>query len=107
MIHDPSLFTRTLARLYAEQGHPRKAAQIYRHLAEQWPDRPEYIEALEQIEARLRADGPQADQRLIGLIATWVDLEVSHARLKQFKALRSNRRAHRENPDNHVEIDIA
>jgi hypothetical protein len=89
MINDKSLLTQTLARLYAEQGHLQKAAQIYRHLLETSPDRPEYLEALEEIENRLAADGQQTDQTLLRLITTWYDLEIGYARLKRLEALRT------------------
>jgi hypothetical protein len=104
MLNDKSLFTPTLAGLYAEQGHLRHAALIYRHLLEKWPDRSEYREALEDIENRLAEDEHPTDQALIRLMATWVDLEMSYARLKQFNALRLCRRSHREKMDDYVDI---
>jgi hypothetical protein len=107
MPSDTSLFTPTLAGLYAEQGHLRQAAQIYRHLLEKSPERPEYLKALEEIEEQLAAEVHRPDQALVRLIATWVDLEMSYARLKQFKALRLNRRSRHEKTDNHVYVDIA
>jgi len=106
MLNDKSLFTPTLAGLYAEQGHFRQAAQIYRHLLEKSPDRSEYLKALEAIEDRLAADEHQTDQALIRLIAKWVDLEISYARLKQFKALRLRRSSHAEKMDDYVYVDI-
>jgi hypothetical protein len=107
MPSDKSLFTPTLAGLYAEQGHLRQAARIYRHLLETSPNRPEYLKALEEIENRLAADAYPTDPALIRLIATWVELEMSYARLKQFKALRLNRRSDRKETDNYVYVDIA
>jgi hypothetical protein len=106
MLNDQSLVTPTLARLYVEQGHLRQAAQIYRHLLEKSPDRSDYLKALAEIENRLTAEALQTDQALIRLIAKWIDLEMSYAKLKQFKALRLNRSSHREKTDNHVYVDI-
>ena len=107
MITDKSLFTQTLARIYAEQGHFQQAAHIYRHLLKTWPDRPEYLEAFQRIEDQLAADGLNLNQDLIGLISTWVDLEMGYARMKRFGALRGNRNLHSEKTDTYEHNDIA
>lgn len=107
MITDKSLFTQTLAKVYAEQGHFQEAAQIYRHLLETWPNRPEYREAFQQIENRLATDGLQTDQALIGLISTWVDLEMGYARMKRIAVLRGNRNSYPQKTDDYEHIDIA
>ncbi|MFH0725074.1 MAG: tetratricopeptide repeat protein [Pseudomonadota bacterium] len=107
MITDKSLFTQTLARVYAEQGYPREAARIYRHLLETSPDRPEYQDAFQRIENRLATDGLQADADLTGLISTWIDLEIGYGRMKRFAALRENRNLYAEKTDDYEHIDIA
>jgi hypothetical protein len=107
MITDKSLFTQTLARIYTEQGHFKKAAQIYQHLAQTWPDHPEYREALAQMENRLATDERRTDEDLIRLISTWFDLEIGYNRLKRLEALQTNRRPQREKMDTYEHIDIA
>jgi tetratricopeptide (TPR) repeat protein len=107
MITDKSLFTQTLARVYAEQGHFDEAAKIYRHLLEICPDRSEYIEAFQQIENRLVANGLQSDKYLVDLISSWVDLEMGYARMKRFVALQGNRNSNPQKTEDHEHIDIA
>ena len=46
-------FTATMARLYAEQGYLRKAAQVYRHLLELEPHREDLSRCLQTVEEQI------------------------------------------------------
>lgn len=102
MITDESLLTPTLARVYAEQGHLRKAARIYEHLLKASPHELAHADALEEIEKRLAADRSAGDPALVGLLSEWIDLEIGYARLKQLDTLKkmSVRRDSTKNPIN-------
>ena len=49
------LYTATMAKLYADQGYWRKAADIYRHLVHQNPYRQDFKDALASAEAQIEA----------------------------------------------------
>jgi tetratricopeptide (TPR) repeat protein len=77
--------TATLARLFAEQGHWEKSAEIYRRLLRQDPDRQDLARALDEAEAALRASA----QALAPLVQQWIDLLLTYDRLRKlhrFKA---------------------
>ena len=46
MQNETDFYTATMARVYAEQGHWDKSAEIYRYLLKQEPERVDYLEAL-------------------------------------------------------------
>ena len=52
MIKDPDFYTVTMARVYEEQGHLDKAAEIYRFLIKDEPERRDLIEALAEIKKK-------------------------------------------------------
>ncbi len=53
MTLEPQYYTATMASLYASQGYLEKAAEVYRHLLERTPDRPELAAALSDVVARM------------------------------------------------------
>ena len=53
MIKDPDFYTVTMARVYEEQGHLEKAAEIYRYLIKAEPERRELVEKLVEIENKM------------------------------------------------------
>jgi cytochrome c-type biogenesis protein CcmH/NrfG len=74
--------TVTLARLYAQQGHWRQAAAIYRSLLQEDPGRAELRQALAEAESRM-AEG-QADE-LAPLFREWIDLLFRHDRVRRLR----------------------
>ena len=84
---DTEFYTATMARVYAQQGHYGKAADIYRHLLEREPDRRELSDALAQIEEKLWEEGPKTDSDLIPLLRRWIQLLL---RYRQFRRLKKN-----------------
>ncbi|MFZ0131956.1 MAG: hypothetical protein WAK95_05390 [Desulfobacterales bacterium] len=66
----PPIRTATMAKIYAGQGHYDLAAEIYRHLLRENPDRREWADALGTIETKLAAQARgRARERLAELIA--------------------------------------
>lgn len=81
--------TVTLARVFAEQGHWERSAEIYRKLLQQNPGRQDLERALAEAEAALRAAGPAPSQALVGLLQEWIDLLLKYdglRKLRRFKA---------------------
>jgi hypothetical protein len=77
-----------MAKIYAGQGHYDIAAEIYRHLLRENPDRRDWADALAQIEAKLAA---QAESRLrdpAGRLADWIALMLSYRRLLDLRDIR-------------------
>lgn len=97
MIKDKSLWTQTLADVYAGQGYWGEAAEIYRHLLEQSPGNREYLDALGEIRNRSTASEPVSSvDPLVGLMSTWLDLEMGYARLNRLKSLQTVVSSHAE-----------
>ena len=67
-------FTATMAKLYADQGYLRKAAQIYRHLVHTEPDRDDLRRQLAEVEERIRRQTHPPRKELGLLMRDWVDL---------------------------------
>jgi hypothetical protein len=71
-----SKYTLTMARLYADQGYLRKAAEIYGHLVEKNPDRPELQSILEQLQQKIVLQQAPGKKELGLMIREWIDLLV-------------------------------
>jgi hypothetical protein len=68
---DDVFYTRTMAKVYADQGNLGKAAEIYNYLLKQEPGRQDLIDALSEIESR----GFDKDrENLFMLFSEWIDL---------------------------------
>jgi hypothetical protein len=67
-------FTLTMARLYADQGYLRKAAEVYRHLIEQHPNRPDIQQALGDIEQRIEQQPVPTKKELSLMYREWIAL---------------------------------
>ncbi len=85
---DTGIRTATLAKIYAGQGHYDMAAEIYRHLLRESPDRRDWVDALAHIEAKLadQAEGCLRDP--IGRLAEWIGLMLSYRRLSDLRDIR-------------------
>ncbi len=75
--------TATMAKIYADQGHLEKAAEIYRHLLTEAPDRGDIREALAAVEARAHAQREKQLSDLVPLLEEWVGLLFKQRRLRQ------------------------
>jgi hypothetical protein len=84
--------TSSLARVYADQGHLRKAALIYQRLLSTAPDCREYAVALEAIESQLSRSteaGSEEETALVDRFCQWIELAQGNSRIEQLLALRS------------------
>ena len=80
MSKDDVFYTRTMAKVYADQGNLLKAAEIYRYLLECEPERQDLMDALSEIERKLSEKLPDD---LIKLFDRWIDLELKYHNLQK------------------------
>jgi pentatricopeptide repeat protein len=83
-------YTETMARVYAKQGHWQKAAEIYRYLLEQDPDRLDYSRALEEVESKLATVAKTSDD-LVPLFREWLELMGHYIKLERLSRLKRHR----------------
>jgi hypothetical protein len=76
-------FTATLARLYADQGYLRKAAQVYRYLVTQTPDRMDLRRELAAVEEEIRLQTHPSMKELSLLMRDWEALMRKQQELKR------------------------
>ena len=90
MMHsgDTGIRTATMAKIYAGQGHYEMAAEIYRHLLRESPDRRDWADALAQIEAKLAAQAESRFRDPAGRLAEWIGLMLSYRRLLDLRDIR-------------------
>lgn len=76
-----SIWTATLARLYARQGLWEQAASIYRELLAREPERRDLYKELARAEAHL------AEDRCGDLLRRWLDLLFHYRRLRLLRRI--------------------
>jgi cytochrome c-type biogenesis protein CcmH/NrfG len=81
--------TATLARVFAEQGHWGKAAEIYRNLLQHDPQREDLKRALAEAETGMRAAERTSSQELAGLFREWIDLMLQCDRMRKLRRLKA------------------
>lgn len=86
MNNDKVFYTKTMAKIYADQGNLWKAAEIYRYLLELEPGRQDLIDALSEVDKRLFEKDPED---LVKLFSKWVDLLLKHYGLHKLKKLQN------------------
>ena len=71
--------------MYADQGQLDKAAEIYRYLLNEEPERQDLIDALAEIDKKRYEKDPEGLSQLLG---TWIDLLLVHNRLQKLNKLK-------------------
>ena len=87
MNEDDVFYTRTMAKVLADQGNLKKAAEIYHYLLEREPGNPDLVDALSEIETQLIEIG---SDDLVRLFGRWIDLLLTHNNLEKLKKLKIN-----------------
>ncbi|MBU0987277.1 MAG: hypothetical protein KKH68_08500 [Proteobacteria bacterium] len=82
MISDDIFFTKTMAKVYADQGNLGKAAEIYKYLLKNEPARQDLIDAFAEIEEKRFENN---SKELIELFSTWIDLLLMLERLRKLR----------------------
>jgi len=86
LIKDHVFYTRTMAKVYADQGNLEKAAEIYKYLLECEPGRQDLMDALTDIE---RKRFEKSSERLERLLGRWLDLLLTHNRMKRLRKFKN------------------
>lgn len=81
-------YTATMAKVYADQGHWEKAAEIYRYLLKQEPDRDDYLAALAAAEKKTVSSGQKTGDRLAPLFHQFFDLMLRFKNLQKLRKLK-------------------
>jgi hypothetical protein len=84
VIEEDVFHTKTMAKVYADQGKLGQAVAIYRHLLKKDPDRQDLMEALAEIEKKRFEKGAEG---LGNLFSTWLELLLANARLQKLEKL--------------------
>lgn len=85
---DTGIRTATMAKIYAGQGHYDMAAEIYRHLLREDPDRRDWAAALAQIEAKLADQLERRFRDPMGRLTEWIELMLCYRRLLDLRHIR-------------------
>ena len=85
--------TATMAKVYAQQGHYRKAADIYRYILTREPDREDIIAELSIVEKQLTELEPESkpdcgDKDLVCLFHKWFQMAAGHDRIEHLQKLK-------------------
>jgi hypothetical protein len=77
-----------MAKVYADQGHWEKAAEIYRYLLKQEPERDDYLEALAEVEKKIISSGKKPADKLAPLFHQFFDLMLKSKNLQKLRKLK-------------------
>ena len=76
MSKEIGIYTETMAKVYAAQGHWEKAAEIYRHLLTGAPARKDFADALAEAEKKIHKDSNKNLEQLVPLFRHRLQLTV-------------------------------
>jgi hypothetical protein len=85
---ETDFYTATMAKVYADQGHWEKAAEVYRYLLKQEPERDDYLEALAGIEKKIISSGKKPADKLSPLFHQFFNLMLKFKNLQKLRELR-------------------
>jgi hypothetical protein len=88
MNQDFDIYTETMAKVYANQGHWAKVAEIYRHLMAKEPARLDLADALAEAENRMKGNRENNPEQLVPLFREWIELLFKYEKLEKLKNLK-------------------
>ena len=84
------VYTETMAKVYAEQGHWAKAVEIYRSLVASEPERRDYANALANAEKRMSEVSQNISEELVPLFREWIQLVLQYEKLQKLRKMKKN-----------------
>ena len=87
MTDDSQFHTKTMARIYAEQGLYEKSAEIYKYLLDKEPARRDIAEALGEVEKKIDRTGRAGELRLVTLFDKWINLMLARHKVEKLQKL--------------------
>jgi hypothetical protein len=91
MKQEIGIYTETMAKVYATQGHWENAAAIYRRLLTEDPTRKDWIDALADAEKNLKTASRKNPEYLEPLFREWIELLFRNEKLRKLRKLRNKR----------------
>ena len=88
MSRDIGIYTETMAKVYAAQGHWEKAAEIYRHLLSGAPTRKDLVHALADAEKKIPKESDMNPEQLVPLFREWIELLFRRQKLQKLRNMR-------------------
>jgi len=88
MNQEVDIYTETMAKVYADQGHWQKAAKIYRHLLSKDPLRQDLVDALARAEKKMTESKPRYPEQLLPLFQEWIELLFKKEKLQKLQRLK-------------------
>ena len=88
MSKEIGIYTETMAKVYAAQGHWEKAAEIYRHLLTGAPARKDFADALAEAEKKIHKDSNKNPEQLVPLFREWIKLLFRREKLQKLRNLK-------------------
>ena len=88
MNQEANIYTETMAKVFADQGHWAKVVEIYRHLLTADPERLDFAEALAEAENRMKALRRNNPEQLVPLFREWIDLLFKYEALQKLEKLK-------------------
>jgi hypothetical protein len=89
MKEEVDIYTETMAKGYADQGHWAKAAEIYQYLVQLEPERKDLADALAEAQNKMEENPGKRPEELVPLFQEWIELLLQHEKLEKLKRLRS------------------
>jgi hypothetical protein len=88
MNQEVDIYTETMAKVYADQGHWARAFEIYRHLVQTEPQRQDLIDALEHARQKMKVQPDSRLLKLVPLFREWIELLLQQEKIEKLKKLR-------------------
>jgi hypothetical protein len=88
MNQDVDFYTETMAKVYTEQGHWAKAAEIYRYLLDKAPARQDLADALADAENRMKEAPEKNSEDLVPLFREWIELLLKYEKLQKLRKMK-------------------
>ena len=85
---DVDIYTETMAKVYADQGHWAKAVEIYQHLVQVEPQREDLAAALANARQKMESQPDSRPENLVPLFREWIELLLQQEKLERLKKLR-------------------
>ncbi len=90
MIKNTLFYTETMAKIFTDQGNLEKAADIYRYLLENDPDRKDIFDKLLRINEQIAKKKKKSSDHIISLFREWINLVLKYNNLQKLKRLRKS-----------------
>lgn len=88
MNQEVDIYTETMAKVYADQGHWARAVEIYQHLVQIEPQRQDLIDDLVHARQKMEEQPDTRPEKLVPLFREWIELLLQQEKLEKLKKLR-------------------